>query len=167
MNTQMEDMVSGGWEKKENVLLGIIGAVVGILVGTVLWVLIGQIGFIAGIAGYAIVFCGMKGYELLGGKLSKAGIVICIILSFLAIIGAEIVSLGITAYRELGEYYSITLGEAFSLLPELLQEPEIIGAVAKDLFVGYALSIWASFSSVKSIWRQTGGRQEENTLEKF
>ncbi|MCM1259218.1 MAG: hypothetical protein NC307_15425 [Roseburia sp.] len=167
MNTQTENMLSGDWEKKENILLGIIGAVVGILLGSVLWVLIGQIGFIAGIAGYAIVFCGMKGYEILGGKLSKAGIVLCIILSFLAIIGAEVVSLGIAAYRELGEYYSITLGQAFSLLPELLKEPELIGAVAKDLAIGYILSIWASYSSVKNIWRQTGGKQEENTLEKF
>ena len=124
MSTQMENLVTEDWEKKENLPLGLIGAVIGILLGSVLWVLIGQIGFIAGIAGYAIVFCGMKGYQLLGKKLSKTGIIICIVLSFLAIIGAEVVSLGITAYRELSEYYSLTLGESFSLLPELLKEPE-------------------------------------------
>ena len=156
MSTQMENLVTEDWEKKENLPLGLIGAVIGILLGSVLWVLIGQIGFIAGIAGYAIVFCGMKGYQLLGKKLSKTGIIICIVLSFLAIIGAEVVSLGITAYRELSEYYSLTLGESFSLLPELLKEPELVGAVAKDLAIGYILSIWASYSSVKNTWRQTG-----------
>jgi hypothetical protein len=154
----MENLVTEDWEKKENLPLGLIGAVIGILLGSVLWVLIGQIGFIAGIAGYAIVFCGMKGYQLLGKKLSKTGIIICIVLSFLAIIGAEVVSLGITAYRELSEYYSLTLGESFSLLPELLKEPELVGAVAKDLAIGYILSIWASYSSVKNTWRQTGGK---------
>ncbi|MCI8876389.1 MAG: hypothetical protein HFI77_10225 [Lachnospiraceae bacterium] len=158
MSTQMENLVTEDWEKKENLPLGLIGAVIGILLGSVLWVLIGQIGFIAGIAGYAIVFCGMKGYQLLGKKLSKTGIIICIVLSFLAIIGAEVVSLGITAYRELSEYYSLTLGESFSLLPELLKEPELVGAVAKDLAIGYILSIWASYSSVKNTWRQTGGK---------
>ena len=158
MSTQMEKLVTEDWEKKENLPLGLIGAVIGILLGSVLWVLIGQIGFIAGIAGYAIVFCGMKGYQLLGKKLSKTGIIICIVLSFLAIIGAEVVSLGITAYRELSEYYSLTLGESFSLLPELLKEPELVGAVAKDLAIGYILSIWASYSSVKNTWRQTGGK---------
>ncbi len=158
MSTQMENLVTEDWEKKENLTLGLIGAVIGILLGSVLWVLIGQIGFIAGIAGYAIVFCGMKGYQLLGKKLSKTGIIICIVLSFLAIIGAEVVSLGITAYRELSEYYSLTLGESFSLLPELLKEPELVGAVAKDLAIGYILSIWASYSSVKNTWRQTGGK---------
>lgn len=166
MSTQMENMGSGDWERKENLPLGIIGAVIGILIGTVLWVVIGQIGFIAGIAGYAIVFCGMKGYGILGRKLSKTGIVICIILSFLAIIGAEFISLGITAYRELHEY-SITLGQAFSLIPAMLEEPELIGAVVKDLAVGYILSIWASWSSVKNIWSQTGNKQKENTLENF
>ncbi len=158
MSTQMENLVTEDWEKKENLPLGLIGAVIGILLGSVLWVLIGQIGFIAGIAGYAIVFCGMKGYQLLGKKLSKTGIIICSVLSFLAIIGAEVVSLGITAYRELSEYYSLTLGESFSLLPELLKEPELVGAVAKDLAIGYILSIWASYSSVKNTWRQTGGK---------
>ena len=158
MSTQMENLVTEDLEKKENLPLGLIGAVIGILLGSVLWVLIGQIGFIAGIAGYAIVFCGMKGYQLLGKKLSKTGIIICIVLSFLAIIGAEVVSLGITAYRELSEYYSLTLGESFSLLPELLKEPELVGAVAKDLAIGYILSIWASYSSVKNTWRQTGGK---------
>ena len=158
MSTQMENLVTEDWEKKENLPLGLIGAVIGILLGSVLWVLIGQIGFIAGIAGYAIVCCGMRGYQLLGKKLSKTGIIICIVLSFLAIIGAEVVSLGITAYRELSEYYSLTLGESFSLLPELLKEPELVGAVAKDLAIGYILSIWASYSSVKNTWRQTGGK---------
>jgi len=70
MSTQMENLVTEDWEKKENLPLGLIGAVIGILLGSVLWVLIGQIGFIAGIAGYAIVFCGMKGYALLGKELS-------------------------------------------------------------------------------------------------
>ena len=41
------------------------------------------------------------------------------------------------------------------MIPDLLQEPELVGAVVKDLAIGYALSIWASYSSIKNIWRQT------------
>lgn len=139
-------------------LLGIIGALAGVLLGAVLWVILGQVGFIAGIAGYAIVFCGMKGYGMLGRVLSKKGIVICILLSIVAVVGAEMVSLAIIAFNELNEVYDITLGDAFRLLPDLMKEPELAGAVAKDLIIGYALSIWASYSSVKSIWRNTGAR---------
>ncbi|MCI8313811.1 MAG: hypothetical protein HFH74_01920 [Lachnospiraceae bacterium] len=155
MNEQTVDLTSGVQPVRENILLGIIGAVLGVLLGAALWVFLGRIGFIAGIAGYAIVFCGMKGYELLGGHLSKGGIILCIILSFLAILAAEFVSLGITVHSELGEMYSLSMADSFRMVPELLKESELIGAVAKDLLFGYALSIWASYSSVKNIWRQT------------
>lgn len=158
MDTQMGNMVLDGQEKRENMLLGIIGALAGVLLGAVLWVILGQVGFIAGIAGYAIVYCGMKGYGMLGRVLSKKGIVICILLSIVAVVGAEMVSLAIIAFNELNEVYGITLGDAFRLLPDLMKEPELAGAVAKDLIIGYALSIWASYSSVKSIWRNTGAR---------
>ena len=158
MDTQMGNMVLDGQEKRENMLLGIIGALAGVLLGAVLWVILGQVGFIAGIAGYAIVFCGMKGYGMRGRVLSKKGIVICILLSIVAVVGAEMVSLAIIAFNELNEVYDITLGDAFRLLPDLMKEPELAGAVAKDLIIGYALSIWASYSSVKSIWRNTGAR---------
>lgn len=158
MSEQTVDLTSGVQPVRENILLGIIGAVLGVLLGAALWVFLGRIGFIAGIAGYAIVFCGMKGYELLGGHLSKGGIILCIILSFLAILAAEFVSLGITVHSELGEMYFLSMADSFRIVPELLKESELISAVAKDLIFGYALSIWASYSSVRNIWKQTAER---------
>jgi hypothetical protein len=153
-------------ERKENILSGVIGAVIGVLLGSVLWVVLGQVGFIAGIAGYAIVFCGMKGYEILGKKLSKTGIVICVILSLLAIAGAEFVSLGVILYSELRKMYDmVSLGEAFGLLPEMLHEPELVGEVVKELAIGYVLAIWASYSSVKNIWKQVEEEQAPHTKE--
>lgn len=82
MNEQTVDLTSGVQPVRENILLGIIGAVLGVLLGAALWVFLGRIGFIAGIAGYAIVFCGMKGYELLGGHLSKGGIILVLFFLF-------------------------------------------------------------------------------------
>lgn len=142
--------------KRENVPLGIIGAILGVLLGSALWILIGQLGFIAGIAGFAIVFCGMKGYDLLGKRLSKVGIVVCVLLSILMILGAEVASLGFVIYKELSEYGTLTMADAFSLIPELMKESEVAAGVAKDLLVGYALAIWASYASIKSAWKQVG-----------
>lgn len=155
--------------KKENLPLGLIGAALGVLLGTVLWVIIGQFGFIAGIAGYAIVFCGMKGYELLGRKLSKAGIVICVLLSLLMIAGAEYISLGLVIYKELKEVSSlyVSLGDAFAFIPELLGESEVAAGVAKDLIVGYGLAIWASFSSVRIRWKQVEQEQKPHVVVPF
>lgn len=153
--------------RRENMFLGLIGAVFGALLGTVLWVVIGMIGFIAGIAGYAIVFCGMKGYEMLGRKLSRKGIVICILLSCLMIVGAEYVSLGLTIYKELGDMYYLSIGDSFALIPAFLEESEVAGGVMKDLIFGYALAVWASFSSVKARWKQVGQEQKPHMVVPF
>lgn len=164
---QEMDGANGQGIQKENVLLGLIGAVGGALLGTVLWVAIGMVGFIAGIAGYAIVFCGMKGYEKLGKRLSRKGIVICIVLSCLMILGAEYVSLGLSIYKELGKEYYLSLLDSFSLVPAFLGEPEIAGGVIKDLIFGYGLAIWACFSSVRLVWRQVQQEQGPHTVVPF
>lgn len=153
--------------RRENLPLGLVGALLGVLLGSVLWIVIGEIGFIAGIAGYAIVFCGMKGYQILGGRISKAGIVICVLLSCLVIAGAEMVSLGLAIYQEFGEMYGITPGDAFRVIPEFLKEPEVADGVAKDLVVGYLLAIWASYASIRSAWQQVGKEPERHTVVRF
>ena len=74
MNEQTVNFTSGVQPVRENILLGIIGAVLGVLLGAALWVFLGRIGFIAGIAGYAIVFCGMKVMNCLEDICQKAGL---------------------------------------------------------------------------------------------
>ena len=154
---------------KENVFLGIVGAVIGSLIGSALWIVLGQVGFIAGIAGYAIVFCSIRGYKLLGGNVSKKGIVICVIFSVIMIFAAEYVSTGIVIYQAFKDDYYITVMDAVKLVPEYLQESVIRNDLLKNLAVGYGLAIWASYSPVKNMWRTTKfltGKQErdENKL---
>lgn len=67
-------------ERPENVIGGIAGAIVGALLGALSIFLLYQIGYVASISGVIIAFCTMKGYALLGGKLTKKGIVVSILL---------------------------------------------------------------------------------------
>lgn len=147
---------------KDNVFLGIFGAIIGALMGSVLWIVLGQVGFIAGIAGYAIVFCSIKGYKLLGRHVSKRGIVIGVIFSMFMILVAEYVSTGIAIYQAYSEYYYITIIDAMKSVPDFLKESDIRNELLKNLAVGYGLAIWASFSYVKGLWRevQTDAIQE-------
>lgn len=140
---------------KENIFGGIVGAVIGALIGSALWIVLGQVGFIAGIAGYAIVFCSIRGYKLLGRCVSKRGIVICVIFSVLMILAAEYVSTGIVIYQAFKEEYYITVMDAIKLVPEFLKESEIRNELLKNLAVGYGLAIWASYSPIKNMWRTT------------
>lgn len=148
---------------KDNVFLGILGAVFGALIGSVLWAVLGQVGFIAGIAGYAIVYCSIKGYKLLGRHVSKKGILICVIFSMLMILAAEYVSTGIAIYQAFREDYYITIVDALKSVPEFLKESDMRNELLKTLAVGYGLAIWASFSFVKGVWSETQALEEHKT----
>ncbi|MBE6976825.1 MAG: hypothetical protein E7439_06500 [Ruminococcaceae bacterium] len=63
-------------QKPENVLLGTLGAVLGAVIGIVCILLFRQMGFVAALSGAVLAICTMKGYSLLGGKLSLKGMLI-------------------------------------------------------------------------------------------
>ena len=153
--------------RKENLFLGVIGALLGALLGMVLWVVIGMIGYIAGIAGLVMVICAIKGYQLLGKKISRKGIVICILISCLMLAGAEYVSLGIVIFKELGAAYDLSLTDSFALVPAFLEEPGVIGGVKTDLLIGYILAILSSFSSVRRLWTQGEEEPKSRTVATF
>ena len=67
-------------KRRENVVAGIVGAVLGSLVGVLCTVVIGQLGYMASISGLIMAVGALKGYELLGGTLSKKGAVISSVL---------------------------------------------------------------------------------------
>lgn len=66
-------------KKKENLVGGIVGAVLGSLVGVLSIVLLSQLGYVAALSGAVMAVGVLKGYELLGGRLTKKGIVISIV----------------------------------------------------------------------------------------
>lgn len=148
---------------KDNVMLGIVGAMIGALLGSVLWILLGQVGFIAGIAGYAIVFGSVKGYRLLGRHVSRKGIVICVIFSLVMIFAAEYTSTGFAIYQAFKEDYYITILDAMKSVPEFLKESEVRNELLKNLSVGYGLAVWASFSFVKNLWRNVRADEIQET----
>ena len=63
-------------KKRENVPAGIVGAFLGSLIGVACAVLIGQLGYVASVSGLVMAVCALKGYELLGGSLTKKGALI-------------------------------------------------------------------------------------------
>ncbi|MCM1535069.1 MAG: hypothetical protein NC126_03990 [Clostridium sp.] len=63
-------------QKKENVIGGVVGALLGSLLGVLCIVLLGSFGYVASISGVVMAIGVLKGYEKLGGKLTKKGVVI-------------------------------------------------------------------------------------------
>ena len=65
--------------RKSNVLLGVIGAVVFSLIGCVIWVLIGKLGYISYLGALAMSLLTVTGYKLLGRKFDIAGVITCLV----------------------------------------------------------------------------------------
>lgn len=138
--------------KKVNTPLGILGALVGSLIGIIAWVVIYKLGYIAGITGFIMAFGCFKGYQMLGGRMDKKGVWISLGISIVMLAVAEMISLGLEIYTVYGEYVSLSLIDAFRLLPYMLGEGEVLGAVVEDLLFGYVFMALASFTFVKNAY---------------
>lgn len=66
--------------KKENLVGGVVGALIGSLLGAASIILLSQLGYVAAISGVIMAVCALKGYELLGGKLTKKGVIISVVI---------------------------------------------------------------------------------------
>lgn len=139
--------------KPSNPFFGVIGALGGSLVGVALWILIGRLGFIAGIAGFVMLKFALKGYEKLGGRLDKKGAVISLIIAALMITGANVADYLLQMFQA---YLSFevsfeTILFVLKNFTNIMTEYEMWGGFMANLIVGYLLSIWSSFSMIKAI----------------
>lgn len=155
-------------QKSTNLVAGIVGAVFGALIGVAVWLLIYRIGFIAGITGLIMVVFSMKGFELLGGRLNKQGVVISLILCAFMIFVAEYLSLGMEVYIQYGSYFDITVMDAVRSVPAILTDPiaggEIVLAMIEDLVLGYVFMIVAAFPYVRRLIHNMGN---ENVFQRI
>ncbi|MEY8352077.1 hypothetical protein AALB39_01845 [Lachnospiraceae bacterium 54-53] len=140
-------------EEKGSLLPGIVGALLGSLVGAGLWVLIGQIGFIAGIAGFVMLKLALSGYQKLGKGLDKKGAVICLIITAGMILGANFLDYAVSMARAYFQYEASfeTLFYVFSSFGSLMSEMDMWQGFFLDLAIGYGLSVWSCAGAIKAI----------------
>lgn len=117
---------------------GFIGAILGGLLGAVLWALVLNMGYIVSVLGLGIGYLADKGYNLFRGRQGKGKIAALIISVIIAVvigtIGADVITL-VSMIAE-GESY-LTYGEIPRFLMRLLvNDAEYRGAVIKNGFIG-------------------------------
>ena len=105
-------------QKRENIIGGVTGAFIGTLLGSVCIILLGQIGYVASISGLVMSVCALKGYELLGGKLTKKGIVASSVLIIAMVYLSHRVDYAIT----IANYFNVDVITSFHSIPDLLAE---------------------------------------------
>lgn len=137
-------------EKRENVVTGAVGALLGAVLGGGSIILLSQLGYIASISGLILAVCTLKGYELLGGRLSKKGIVISIVLMLVTPYLADRLDWAIVIMQEWAEY-GVTFAEAFAVVPELLADGSIVmSEYVKNLLMIYGFALLGAFSTLKN-----------------
>ena len=142
-------------QKHEKVLPGIAGALIGSLIGAFLTVLLAQLGFVSVLAGFVMAVCTFKGYELLGGKMTKKGIVICTLIMCFMTYMSNRMNWAILAALQL----DINIFTSFRLVPYLLKE----GLIAASTFrfnllmlslcslAGVTVEVWSALKEGKII----------------
>lgn len=139
---------------RERVGLGILGALIGALIGGASIVILSRLGFIAAISGVLIAFCTLKGYELLAKKLSKTGIIICIVLLVITPFAAYNLELVWQFYSEL-KSYGMTLADSVPFLTELMRDDaELLRMYLSELGMLYAFVALGAFSIIRNALRQ-------------
>lgn len=138
-------------QKPENVVAGMIGAIVGALIGGASIVLLDQIGFVASISGFLIAFLALKGYEWLGGRLTKKGIVASIVLCLIVPLLAYFMSIAIYWTQDVP--YP-TLGEAFSWVLESATYVEFWGDIGLNLLMLYGFTALGAYSTISAAFKK-------------
>ena len=135
-------------QKPENVVTGTVGALLGALLGAAAIVLLSMAGYVASVSGLILSICTFKGYELLGGRLTKKGIVISLILILITPFVADQIAWAVAIYQSY-KSYNITFAEAFSMIGPFLEEGFIDkSSYISDLLMLYLFTALGAFSSV-------------------
>ena len=141
-------------EKKENMIAGLAGALLGALIGAGVMVLLSYLGVIAAISGLILAVCTLKGYELLGGKLSAGGIVICIALMLVTPYLADRAAWALVI-QEAYAGEGVSFGLAFAVVHELIREGAIDATLYwKDLLTIYAFTALGGIGTIVTAFKK-------------
>lgn len=141
----------------ENTLAGIVGALLGSVLGAAVIILLSRLGYVAALSGIVMAVCTLKGYELLGKKMSVKGIVICCVIMLGMTYVADRFDWAIVIAQEL----ETDVFTGFRALPLLLEEEIIeMSDYFTSLFMVYAFTligaVWQVIAYAKGMKMKTG-----------
>ena len=120
-------------------LPGLVGALLGSIPGILAWIILGQVGFIAGICGWLMIRGAIFGYTKLAGGIDRRGEILATIVALFMPIVSEYLGLAVSVYRNFHDSYGVTVGEAIQTVPLYLAEPEVLQGIIFSLIIGYVL----------------------------
>lgn len=153
-------------QKKENVVGGVVGALLGSLLGVVVIILLSRMGYVAALSGVIMAVGVLKGYELLGGKLTTKGIVIsAVIMLVMTYVGDRLDWAIVLLGEGGGSKAGFNLFDCYRMLPRLLE----YGNVEMSSYIGNLalLYIFLLVGAIPTVWAKAKERKEEGTMVKI
>lgn len=153
-------------QKKENIVGGIVGALLGSLLGVVVIIILSRMGYVAALSGVIMAVGVLKGYELLGGKLTTKGIVISAVLMLVMTYVGDRLDWAIVLLGEGGgSKMGYNLFDCYRLFPQMLE----YGFVEMSSYVGnlVLLYIFLLLGAVPTVWAKVKERKEEGKMVKI
>lgn len=139
--------------RKESYITGTLGAIVGGLVGALIWGIISYFGYISVIGAAAIVLGVYKGYEIGKGKKGGLAVAIVVIISLLMEIVGECFGVIISVYFNFATMFGHsgdTISLVFTFIPDFISDPEVQSAIMYNLLIGTIFIVIFGFGIFKS-----------------
>lgn len=140
-------------QKRENIIAGIVGALLGSLGGVLCIVVLGQLGYVASISGVVMAIGVLKGYEKLGGKLTKKGVIISVIVMLLMIYVGNQLDWAIKYYTNGGSDYGLNIFECYRLVPALvfkISREAVRVAYIRNLVLLYVFMLFGAVPTIRN-----------------
>lgn len=166
----MENQESIYEEKQGNLLTGILGAFLGALIGTALWVLVGVWGYIASIVAWLTAFLAGKGYDLLHGRPGKAKTITIIVMLILSICVGTVGTVAVVGVQsikeaeeemnsfELAHFKKLYPNELDYVLEMMQTNDEIHTEITKSLALGMLFGALGAYPIVLGDRRKSRSR---------
>ena len=138
-------------EKNEDVVKGIVGALIGSLAGVVAIILLDLVGFGASAAGVIMGVCTIALYEKFAGAISKKGLIICGVVMAVMTLVAENLAVSIAILKALKQIgIDTNLWRVFVNLYSFMSAGYIeVGNYALALVLVYAFTALGAYSVIK------------------
>ena len=131
----------------ESVVAGVVGAFLGSVIGVITIIILGQLGYVAVISGLVMGVCTVKGYEMLGKKMSTKGIIICSIVMIIMTYFGEKLDWMISMIVE-ADY---TLAEASYYFWDILYYSDATSTFIADLALVYLFTAGGAVPTILNV----------------
>ena len=161
VSSDLTDKAHAEADTPENVAAGVVGALGGALLGAIVVVVFGRLGYVTALSGLIAAICSLKGYELLAKKMSiKGAIIACIAMLAMIYVGHRA-----DWAIEVAKYFEVDFFTGFRAIPMLIREEAIeLGVYLKGLLMTY---LFALLGAVPTVVNSIKGQKTKYTIQKL